>query len=151
MVKLISGVNDLATLSPKVSKEWHPTKNGSTTSSDVTLGLSKKFWWCCSKDSSHEWEATIADRTRKDRPRGCPYCSGRKLTPERSLALKFPEIAKEWHPIKNGSITPDDVSYGANKKIWWQCSKNQDHVWETYVRCRSRGTGCPFCSGHKKL
>ena len=31
---------------------------------------------------------------------------------EKSLAYRFPELAKEWHPIKNDTIYPTDISDG---------------------------------------
>ena len=36
-----------------------------------------------------------------------------KLTP-------YPHLVKEWHPTKNGDLTPKDVTYGSNKKVWWR-------------------------------
>ena len=52
---------------------------------------------------------------------------------ERTLQYKFPEIAKEWHPTLNGDLTPDKVSYGSNKIIWWQCQKIKTHVKPSYI------------------
>ncbi|DBA68636.1 TPA: hypothetical protein ACH3X2_013573 [Trebouxia sp. C0005] len=40
---------------------------------------------------------------------------------------------------------------GSNHKVWWSCDKCPDslpHVWEAIVNTRSRGTGCPYCSGN---
>ena len=42
---------------------------------------------------------------------------------EKSLAYRFPELSKEWHPTKNGDLTPYDVTVGSHKKVWWICSK----------------------------
>ena len=36
---------------------------------------------------------------------------------EKSLAFRFAELAKEWHPTKNGDLTPNDVTSGSNKKF----------------------------------
>jgi Probable Zinc-ribbon domain len=41
--------------------------------------------------------------------------------PGGSLAEKFPEVAADWHPARNGDLTPSDVGYASNKKVWWQC------------------------------
>jgi hypothetical protein len=68
--------NNLLVLFPDVAKEWHPTKNKDLTPSDFTRGSKEKVWWLCPK--GHDYESIIYDRTRKDRPTGCPYCSGRK-------------------------------------------------------------------------
>ncbi len=37
-------------------------------------------------------------------------------------------------------------------KVWWSCDQCPDslpHVWAATVRDRSRGSGCPYCSGSK--
>ena len=39
----------------------------------------------------------------------------------------YPELVKEWHPTKNGDLTPKDVTHGSSKKIWWLCSKGHSH------------------------
>ncbi|MDB4050984.1 zinc-ribbon domain-containing protein, partial [Flavobacteriaceae bacterium] len=56
-----------------------------------------------------------------------------------------PKLAKQWHPTKNGSLTPLDVSIGSFKNIWWKCDKGDDHEWKAYLSTRSR-SGCPFCT-----
>ena len=40
-------VNCLENLNPELSKQWHPTKNGKLTPSNVTTGYSKKVWCKC--------------------------------------------------------------------------------------------------------
>ena len=67
---------------------------------------------------------------------------------QNSLAAKFPDIAKEWHPIKNGGLTPSAVMQKTDKKVWWLCRNFNNHEWETSVSSRtSAGSGCPYCSG----
>ena len=57
-------------------------------------------------------------------------------------------VSKEFHPTKNGDITPRDVVYGSHKKIWFVCNKG--HEWETPLFVRTgMGCGCPYCSGNK--
>ena len=60
-----------------------------------------------------------------------------------------PLLAKEWHPIKNGDLTADDVSLGSDKKVWWKCSKFNEHEWQSVIKNRKRGDGCTICSKHK--
>ncbi len=64
-----------------------------------------------------------------------------------SLQSKNPELAKQWHPNKNLLLTPNDVSSGSGKKIWWLCSNN--HEWNAVINSRSRGMGCPYCAGQR--
>ena len=66
---------------------------------------------------------------------------------EKSLAHRFPELVKEWHPTKNGDLTPADVTFGSGRKVWWKCSKG--HEWEVSISNRTKGNGCPYCSGKK--
>lgn len=66
------------------------------------------------------------------------------------LASLFPEVAAEWHPTKNGSITAQQITKSSNKKVWWQCWMG--HEWEAVVGNRTGlGNGCPFCGGRKLL
>lgn len=142
--KILVGYNDLETVNPKLAKEWHPIKNGNLTPRDVTKSNGKKVWWLC--NNGHEWEAKISNRTIGD---DCPICSGKKvLVGFNDLQTKNPEIAKEWHPTKNGDLTPQDVTQGSNKKVWWQCSKG--HEWKTEVSHRTNGRRCPVCYGEQQ-
>ena len=59
-----------------------------------------------------------------------------------------PTLAEEWNYEKNGTLTPDQVTAGSNKKVWWKCKFG--HEWEAIVGSRSKGHGCPFCSGRRK-
>ncbi len=136
--------NCLATCYPKLIPEWHPTKNVNLTPYDVTYGTGKKVWWRCSK--GHEWEAAIKSRACDGTT--CPYCANKKVCIDNCLATISPELALEWHPTKNGNLTPYDVTYGSVKKVWWRCSKG--HEWKTALYTRAKGCGCPYCSGHKK-
>jgi glutaredoxin len=143
--KTLKGYNDLATTHPQIAKEWHPTKNKKLRPSDITFGSNKKVWWMCSK--GHEWQAQISNRTNGN---DCPYCSGKKaLKGYNDLATTNPELAKEWHPTENGDLTPNDVTRGSSKKIWWKCKKG--HEWQATIKSRSNGVGCPYCSNKKAL
>ena len=77
----VCAASSLATVAPLVATEWHPTRNGTLTTADVTTGSAKKVWWRCARNSAHEWQATIANRVR--RGSGCPTCA-RKRPVEKS-------------------------------------------------------------------
>ncbi len=103
----------------------------------------KKLKWKCLKLGCGEiFESNWADISQN---RGCPYCVGKQVGLSNCLAIKNPELAKEWHSTKNGSLTPYDVTCGSRKKVWWKCSKN--HEWESKISDRNNGNGCPSCSG----
>ncbi|MEX2437647.1 MAG: zinc-ribbon domain-containing protein [Candidatus Babeliales bacterium] len=46
---------------------------------------------------------------------------------KRYLIETHPEIAQEWHPDKNGELTPYDVTAGSNKYVWWICEKGHEY------------------------
>lgn len=58
-------------------------------------------------------------------------------------------LLKEWDESRNFPLTPDTVSYGSKKKVWWTCENG--HSWQTTVHVRSEGSGCPYCTGRKVL
>ena len=138
--------NTLAEADPLVAAEWHPTKNGNISLSDVAAGSNKKVWWICK--NGHEWQATVSSRVKGA---GCPFCSNKKvLHGYNDLATTDPLLAREWHPTKNGTLKPVDVTRGAGKKVWWICDKG--HEWQTTPNKRtSDNTSCPFCSNQKVL
>ena len=141
--------DSLAKSYPEVAKQWHPTGNGAWTPQDFSMASGVKAWWKCQKGADHEWQDTISNRTKSKR--GCPFCAGRRVSKTNSLQTLFPKVAKEWHQQRNGKITPDAVTSGSDKRVWWQCSRFPDHEWETDIYSRARsGTGCPHCS-HKKV
>ena len=137
--------NCLATTHSAVAKKWHPTKNNGLSPLNFTSNSSKKIWWKCDKGDDHEWETSIGKRTRGQ---NCPICAGKKIVMSNCLATLNPELSKEWHPTKNGDLTPYDFTENSSKKIWWKCDKGDDHEWETRISHMTKGSGCPICSNH---
>ena len=66
---------------------------------------------------------------------------------KKSLLITHPKIARQWHPTKNGDLTPDQVVAGSAKKVWWKCLKGPDHEWSVSLdkRTGTYKTGCPYC------
>ena len=145
--QLNPGENDLATAYPDLARQWHPQKNGALTPRDVLPGAGRRVWWKCEK--GHEWRALISSRTSGGA--GCPYCAGKVVIPgENDLASQFPEIAAQWHPTRNGALTPEKLTAYSNKKVWWRCSLGHDYQASVGARTTS-GSGCPYCTGRKVL
>ena len=65
-----------------------------------------------------------------------------------SLAEVHPELVSEWSE-KNIPLTPDDITFGSNKKVWWKGACG--HEWQTSVKDRSNGEKCPICSGARVI
>lgn len=69
------GVNDLASQSPNIAEEWHPTLKGEITPEMFTNSSSVKVWWnCLIPTCSYEWPAAISTRTMRE-GNNCPECS----------------------------------------------------------------------------
>ena len=73
---------------------------------------------------------------------------------QNSLLNKFPEIAKEWHPIKNSNLEPKYLDAHAHVDAWWICSKcNNEFAKPVFRRTDIRphqAGGCPYCSGQRR-
>lgn len=65
-----------------------------------------------------------------------------------SLAAVHPELIAEWSE-KNLPLTPDSITFGSNKKVWWKGACG--HEWKTSVKARSNGEKCPICSGARVI
>mmetsp|Transcript_5183 Transcript_5183/g.8512 ORF Transcript_5183/g.8512 Transcript_5183/m.8512 type:complete len:403 (+) Transcript_5183:168-1376(+) len=136
---------------PDIASAWHPVKNAPLSPENVTLGSQKKVWWICLNNPSHEWRARIFERASS--LNGCPICSNRPghVPFNQSIAFACPQVAKEFHPTKNGTLRATEVSTGSRQSLWWLCSANPAHEWKTdvYLRCLYR-TGCPTCRNLKE-
>ena len=121
--KILKGYNDLQTVNPELAKQWHPTKNGNLKPADVTAYSRKKVWWLLPYDDiktgrhfDFEWQAAIFGRNDGN---GCPYLNGRAVWKGfNDLQTVNPELAKLWHPTKNGNLKPTDVTICPGQKIW---------------------------------
>ena len=67
----------------------------------------------------------------------------------KSLVELRPEIAAQWDSLKNGVLSPALFSLSSGHKAWWLCEKG--HSYDCTITNRTRGHGCPFCSGNKVL
>ena len=65
---------------------------------------------------------------------------------DNSLLVKYPELAKEWCYEKNGVLSPDKVSWGYGKRVWWKCSKCGNVFPMTPNARTKKKSGCPECS-----
>ena len=149
--------NSLANLRPDIAKEWDKDKNYPLKPEMFSLGSYEDVWWICPK-CGKSFKATIKSRTRA-LSLGCPECaqvqSGRTFTLRKvkevgSLRETHPELAKEFHPTLNGDLTPDNITAGRFKPLWWKCSKC-GYEWLASPNLRKRGIGCPHCSGRVPL
>lgn len=71
-----------------------------------------------------------------------------------NIEAQCPELIKLWHPTKNGSLKPCEISVRSSDRIWWKCTKGPDHEWfasprSMYDMKNNKINPCPFCSNHK--
>ncbi len=142
--KVQIGVNDLETLAPEISKRWHPTMNGGTLPTGITVGSNKKFWWLC--EFGHPWNATVSSLSSPVRAQGCGVCAGKiVLSGVNDLATIRPDLVTEWDFQKNGDLNPTLVTAASHRKAWWKC--NVGHEWQATITNRNgRNSQCPGCA-----
>lgn len=66
-----------------------------------------------------------------------------------TLAEKRPDLASEWHAVKNGNLKFSEMTVSSGRKVWWIC--NMGHEWEARISDRTNNHGCPYCAGRKVL
>ena len=146
----IPSLNTLQTDYPNLATEWDSEKNLGITPDSIDSNSTEMAWWKCPV-CGFSWKASITSRVKGS---GCPSCRSsnnnkthiiKQIESRGSLRQTNPSLAAEWHPTKNGTLTPDNVLSGSNKKVWWLCTKCK-HEWEASIGSRNRGTGCPRCS-----
>lgn len=152
---------------PDLVKEWNYKKNGNLKPEDVSYGSDKKVWWLLhytvpndypieslrGRHFDFEWQAKIY--YRNEHP-ACPYLAGHSIwIGFNDLQSISPELAKQWHPTKNGNLKPSQIAVNADRKIWWLypyddpvTGKHFDFEWQASVYNRFFGhTNCPYISG----
>lgn len=145
-----SVTNRLDVLFPWLAEQWHPTRNGELTPHQVVAGSNTDRWWQCPVAPDHVWEASPQHRSRAEPGRGCPFCRGLRPSVTNRLDVLHPDVAAQWHPTKNGTITPADIVATTHADHWWKCSAGPDHEWSAPVTWRTRnGLGCGFCANRR--
>ena len=152
------GYNDLSTTNPELAKEWHPKKNGDLKPSQVTSMSRKKVWWLLKyedpKTGKHyefEWQATIQNRNKGV---ACPYLTGTTVYPGyNDLSTLRPDLAAQWHPVRNGDLTPEMVTVSSVRWVYWylpfddpKTGKHYEFEWSEPVVLRAMRKECPFIS-----
>ena len=127
-------------------KQWHPTKNLPLLFESVSPVSAKTVWWF-NEECGHEWQQQIKYRVKSKTI--CVYCDNQRvLIGFNDLSTIHPKIASEWHPTKNGTLSPKQFTHGSGKEIWWQCEKG--HEWKNSILNRtSQKQNCPYCGNQK--
>lgn len=106
----------------------------------ISFGSQVLLDWVC--PLGHVYQATPNNRSHGT---SCSYCSSRKV-----LAgfndLKTLDAALAAEAIEGD---PSTVTRWSHQPFRWRCSRG--HEWVERVSERSRGYGCPYCSGQRVL
>jgi hypothetical protein len=144
--------NDLKSLYPKIVEEYWDFEHNEIEPSKVSPGSHKRAYFkCTGQNPPHEKGCYFDQEIRIFVKWGvrCPYCDGKRVGFGNDLETHHPDITKEFHPTKNGEISPKDIHRGTSKKYWWICSDG--HEWKTKVSSRTnsydyqKGNDCPTC------
>ena len=139
--------NNLLKTHPDIASLWDYEKNHPLTPENVSAGSRKKVWWKCER--GHSWKKFVYNATKGQ---GCPYCSGRKVLPGfNDLKTTHPDIAQQWNYEKNETLTPQDITYGSGKKVWWVCDKGHEYQSTVLKKTKKGKKECPYCMGRKVL
>ena len=137
--KRIGYGNDLESMFPDIAKEWNFEKNIKHPNEISAYSHDKVFWLC--QKRNHSYDASVKHRTLSKS--GCPFCSGRKASPESNLLIEYPNVAKEWDYELN-DLSPDKVNSGSQDIYWWKCPIG--HLYPAKPNHRtSSNSGCPYC------
>lgn len=137
----------LAALRPQLLDELDRELNPGVDPYRLGVRSGQRLWWRCAR-CGNRWQAATHERSNGT---GCPTCARNKqrrlatrVRPERSLAVKRPDLIAELHPSLNGDLDPAAIGAGSGRKVWWRCSTCA-HEWQADPASRARGRGCPAC------
>lgn len=134
----------IAVTHPHLTAQWCYEKNCGFKPQDFSFGSAVAVWWRCLTNANHIWQAPIHFRTTRGFV--CPYCTGRRLSPDNTLAALFPHLAKEWHPTLNRQLKATDVTRYSSRRVWWLCG-HCGHEWQVAVAERTANKhGCSICA-----
>ena len=147
-LKVVSGINDLATTHPELADSWDPILNVGRDPSQVSRGSGTVAWWRCSNPPEHSFQMKVINRVRGE---NCGICSGRRVQiGVNDFQTTHPELASEWHPSKNLPLTVQDIGKSFAKVVWWKCSLNDQHEFKASPKTRVyMKTKCSICTGHQ--
>lgn len=139
---------NLAVKYPYLVKEWDYKKNTENPETFTPKSSRRAFWIC--PDCGASYSAAIVDRTNAKS--GCPYCAGKKVREEDSLAAKYPNLLEHWYWERNDElgINPYQLGSGSHSKAWWRCATcHKPYIRAVLVQVNSKGA-CPYCTGRRR-
>lgn len=134
---------------PQLMLDWDQTLNEGLSPTALSSGSHTKITWRCHK-CGRVWCAPLNNRvngtgcTCDAMERKSKKLRQRLIERDGSLAETRPEIAKQWHPTLNGTLTPNDITEHSMYKAWWIGEEGIPWQSVVSVRCRKpSGTNRP--------
>ncbi|WP_456509156.1 zinc-ribbon domain-containing protein [Arthrobacter sp. TE12232] len=143
--KVLSGTSDLATTHPELARLWDPDAGNKKSPREVSAGNAKDLivWRC---PIGHQFARTPAKLVASGGR--CQTCHGRILIPGvNDLATLRPDVAAQWNYDRNGTLTPDQVKPGSDKKVWWRCQNGHSFFESVAYRCSYPKLTCAVETG----
>ena len=131
--KVLDPKKSLAKLHPDLAKEY--SKTNLKKASEMFPKSNQEVWWDC-KQCGNQYQMSVTMRVRGG---GCKKC--------RSLAILYPEIAKEYSD--NNLLPADEISAKSNYKVKWNCPDCKKPFWQIVANRTRRGSGCQKCAKKK--
>jgi very-short-patch-repair endonuclease len=113
-----------------------------------------RIWWICNFCKTKYF----ASPQSKTRSKGCLGCykkknpaknqknKSRKNRYDMSIAYLYPELAKLWHPTKNGDLKPENAK--PSNKHWYICNKNHEFFIKASFKKKVKNINmCSRCLG----
>lgn len=144
---------------PERTQWWNTEFNNGKEPIDISLHTGVYYWVLC-PTCLHHYETLTDTMLSNNNTNGCPYCRSLRLCPayidckfclENSFASSS-TLSIKWHPTKNGTITPREVSLNAVAKHWVICTICE-HDFKTsplLIHSSAGNANCPYCSNQKR-
>lgn len=146
-LKVVSGINDLATKCPAAANMWG-SKNACSPN-EVSAGNNKMAWFVC-PDCKQEFKAPVCNVVNSllHDNTGCPVCAGRKaVSGVNDLATMYPKAAAMWSG-KN-DYAPSEIPARSSRRAIFVCPDcKQEFVTSIHNMTRAIASGvtcCPNC------
>lgn len=134
----IPGKNDLRTLHPDLTDEWHPVRNKDLKPTQCLPNSGQEVWWLCK--FGHEWRKSIRSRVQGCT---CPYCQERlPVVGETDLATLCKNLVDYWDYKKNKK-SPEECFPDSTTRVWWKCANG--HSFRSPIREMALCWRCPKC------
>ncbi|MFJ3490609.1 zinc-ribbon domain-containing protein [Leifsonia aquatica] len=140
---VLPGVNDLSTTHPHIALELNDPRKDAL---HVTASAEDTLEWRCTV--GHDYRMRVVERTRRTM---CPTCEREKNIAGRNLTATHPEVARHWHPDRNGTRLPEHYTHGSGAEVWWACDRGPDHAHKMRIERKTAGIGCPACSSRRLI